>query len=345
MRGLLQHWTKSFVDQVSNLPATKETVLLLDLLFLQTDSSLEVRIMNISGSLGPMILSRTMPTHSLSVMKWWYSGIRLKVGRNSIVYDKNPTWCYLGGLYKLRIREFEKLKTVLELFDLEIHQKKLGLDYQRLKTMVKRSIEQDIGKKNFGARNGNYEKNAVVKNQGTKQRVQILGDCWQWETNGQCIDGVNCSFRHDINKRGKVTQSNTSPNSFMQQNERPASRTRSPRGKSPSGRMSRWLCKDYLKEFAITHFVIGGTLQDVCSTRPRVVAEWFKWTLPGRRTSQQKVQEEWLQEFSSVIVQGWVTWCEGATRCLPWHPSRERPRICWVQFIEYTTIGLRRKGV
>ena len=161
---------------------------------------------------------------------------------------KIPPDDILEGLYKLRIRESEKLKTVLELYDLEIHQKKLGPDYHRLKTMVKRSIEQDIRNKNFGARNGNYEKNAVVKNQGTKQRVQrILGDCWQWESNGQCIKGDNCSFRHDINKRGKVTQSNTSPNSFMQQNERKASRTRSPRGRSPSGRMSRWPCKDYLK--------------------------------------------------------------------------------------------------
>ena len=34
------------VDQVSNLPATKETVLLLGLFFLQTDSSFEVRIMD-----------------------------------------------------------------------------------------------------------------------------------------------------------------------------------------------------------------------------------------------------------------------------------------------------------
>ena len=154
----------------------------------------------------------------------------------------------LEGLYKLRIRESEKLKTILELYDLEIHQKKLGPDYHRLKTMLKRSIEQDFRNRNFGARNGNYEKNAVVKNQGTKQRVQrILGDCWQWESNGQCVQGDNCSFRHDMNKRGKVTPSNTPPNSFMQQNERKASRTRSPRGRSPSSRMSRWPCKDYLK--------------------------------------------------------------------------------------------------
>ena len=111
----------------------------------------------------------------------------------------------LEGLYKLRKRESEKLKTVFELYDLETHQKKLGPNYHRLKTMVKRSIEQDIRNNNFGARNGNYEKNAVVKNQRTKQRGQrILGD-WQWEANGQCVKGDNCSFRHDMNKRGKVT--------------------------------------------------------------------------------------------------------------------------------------------
>ena len=80
----------------------------------------------------------------------------------------------LEGLYKLRIRESEKLKTVLELYDLETYQKKLGPDYHRLKAMVKRSIEQEIRNKNFGARNGNFEKNAVVKNQGTKQRVQRI---------------------------------------------------------------------------------------------------------------------------------------------------------------------------
>ena len=54
------------------------------------------------------------------------------------------------GCTKLRIRESDKLKTVLELYDLETHQKKLGPDYHRLKTMVKRSIEQEIRNKNLG---------------------------------------------------------------------------------------------------------------------------------------------------------------------------------------------------
>ena len=97
-------------------------------------------------------------------------------------------------------------------------------------------------------------------------------DSWQWESNGQCSRGDNCSFRHDINKRGKMTQPNPSPNSFMQQNERKSSRTGSPRGKSPSGRMSRWPCKDYLT----IHSVKDGILQNACSTSPRVVADLVK---------------------------------------------------------------------
>ena len=175
--------------------------------------------------------------------------------RNDDIQEFDPKWDgillsmtkippddILEGLYKLRIRASEKLKTVLELYDLEVHQKKIGPDYHRLKAMVKRSVEQEIRNKNFEARSGNFEKNAVVKNQGTKQREQrTLGDCWQ------CFEGDNCSFRHDNNKRAKSTQPNPSPNSFMQQDEKKASRTPSPREKSPSGRMSRWPCKDYLK--------------------------------------------------------------------------------------------------
>ena len=161
---------------------------------------------------------------------------------------KIPADDILEGLFKFRIRQSEKLKTVLELYDLETHQKELGPDHHRLKTMVKRSIEQDLRNRNFGVRNGNYEKNAVVKNQGTKQCVQRTpGDCWQWKINGQFSKEDNCSFRHDINKRARMTQPNPSPSSSTRQNERNASRTRSPRGKSPSGRMFRWPCKDYLK--------------------------------------------------------------------------------------------------
>ena len=125
----------------------------------------------------------------------------------------------------------------------------------------------------WGARNGNYERNAVVKNPVTKQRgKRILGDCWQWEANGQCSKGHSCSFRHDVNKRANMTQPNPSPNTFMLQDARKTSRTRSPRGKGSSGRMSRWQGLLHRNLHPPIHSVTSGTLQNACSTRPRVVA-------------------------------------------------------------------------
>ena len=47
----------------------------------------------------------------------------------------------LKSLYKLKIRESALLKTVLEFYDREIHQKISVPDNQKLKTMVKKSIE------------------------------------------------------------------------------------------------------------------------------------------------------------------------------------------------------------
>ena len=44
----------------------------------------------------------------------------------------------------MRIRESAQLKTVLELYDMEFHQKISVPNYQKLKTMVKRSIDQNF---------------------------------------------------------------------------------------------------------------------------------------------------------------------------------------------------------
>ena len=86
------------------------------------------------------------------------------------------------------------------------------------------------------------------RNQRVIQREQrSLVDCWQWKADGQCSKGHNCSFRHDKDKHAKSTQPNPSPRSATQQNVKNASRTRSPRGRSRSGKLARLPCKDYLK--------------------------------------------------------------------------------------------------
>ena len=66
--------------------------------------------------------------------------------------SKIPSDDILESQYKLRIRESDQLKTVLELYGMEIHQKISMPNYQRLKTMVKRSIDRKLRLQNFDAR-------------------------------------------------------------------------------------------------------------------------------------------------------------------------------------------------
>ena len=93
----------------------------------------------------------------------------------------------LESLHKLRIRQSDQLKTVLELYEFEIHQKISKPDYQKLNTMVKRGIDQKIRSRNFEARNERIETGAVVRNrrdQGGAERGP--GECYQWKAKGQC---------------------------------------------------------------------------------------------------------------------------------------------------------------
>ena len=75
---------------------------------------------------------------------------------------KIPSDDILEELYKLRIREPEELKTVLELYNMEIHQKISMPDHQNLKTMVKRRKDQKVRLRNCDDRNERIETGAVV---------------------------------------------------------------------------------------------------------------------------------------------------------------------------------------
>ena len=69
----------------------------------------------------------------------------------------------LESLYKLRIRESDQLKNVSELYDMEFQSEDIDARlHQKLKTMVKRSIDQKLRLRNFDARNERIESGAVV---------------------------------------------------------------------------------------------------------------------------------------------------------------------------------------
>ena len=184
----------------------------------------------------------------------------------------------LEGLYKLRIRESQKLKTVLELYDLETHQKKLGPDYHRLKTMVKRSIEQEIRNKNFGTRNGNFEKNARGQESGNKTagiknswRLLAMGNqramCERRQiavsaTISISIEKVHHQIRLRILSCGRMSENHRGPEV--------------PEVRAPAVECRDGLARITLEVLAITHFVKSGTLQIACTAIPRVVVVLVK---------------------------------------------------------------------
>ena len=78
--------------------------------------------------------------------------------------SKIPSDDVLERLYKLRVRESDQLRTLLDLYNMEIHQKiSMPNCQKKLKTMVKRSIVQKLRLRNFDARPGKIETGAVVK--------------------------------------------------------------------------------------------------------------------------------------------------------------------------------------
>ena len=154
----------------------------------------------------------------------------------------------LECLYKLRVRESTQLKTVLELYDMEIHQKTSVPNYQKLKTLVKRSIDQKIRLRNFDARNERIETGAVASSRrGLSGVEREQGVCYQYKAEGQCLRGDQCSFRHESHDRAKPTPKTVPPSQPPTQRGRSASRKKELERQKPVWESNRQPCKDYLK--------------------------------------------------------------------------------------------------
>ena len=134
---------------------------------------------------------------------------------------KIPSDDILESLYKLRIRDSTQLKTVLELYDMEIHQKISMPNYEKLKTMVKRGIDQKLRLRNFDVRNERIETGAVVKSRrGLSGVERARGICYQWKEKVQRSKGDQCSFRHESNDRAKPTAKAVPPSKPQSSNTR-----------------------------------------------------------------------------------------------------------------------------
>ena len=126
-RKLFRHWTES-----SRIPASRKRSVWRTGKLKKKTISFEEDISltwctSTSVSLGPTILSRTITTYlQLFFRKDDIQEFDSKWDEISLSMTQIPSDDILQGLYKLRIRESEKLKTVLELYNMETQQKKVG---------------------------------------------------------------------------------------------------------------------------------------------------------------------------------------------------------------------------
>ena len=132
--------------------------------------------------------------------------------------SKSPSDDILESPDKLRMRESAQLKTVSELYDMEIHQKMSMPNYQFLTKMVKRNIDQNLRLRNLDARRGGIESGVVVKS-----RIGLIGVeggkgiCYQWQEKGQCSQGDRCSFRQEAQDRAQKTRTRMPPHLLSHQ--------------------------------------------------------------------------------------------------------------------------------
>ena len=134
--------------------------------------------------------------------------------------------------------------------------------------------------KNFDSRNGNYETNAVVKNHGVKQRERrSLGDGWQWKANGQCSKEtipVSDTIRISVqNRHCRILLQDLLRSRMREMRREPEVLE----VKVPVEECFDCPARNTSKELAQLHCVTSGTLQSACSTRPRVVAGFWKSAL------------------------------------------------------------------
>ena len=122
---------------------------------------------------------------------------------------------------------------------MEIDQKRSMPDYQKLKSMVKRSIDQKLRLRNFDARNERIETGTVVTSRRGQKGVEtdkenaINGK--QKESVREETSEVSSTMKI---KRAKTTPRTALPSDSPTQRGRSASRKKSLRGWSPCGKTS-----------------------------------------------------------------------------------------------------------
>ena len=138
------------------------------------------------------------------------------------------TFCFMSdGTCKHPVASVERLAVCIFAFlsvegDSGPFVRSFKTGYSRLKTTVRRHIDQRMRTRNFRARSEIVERGAVTKSQkGRKASAERkMRECYQWKANGQCSKGDSCSFSHDPASGNRSDQRQEGQSSSLHQKRR-----------------------------------------------------------------------------------------------------------------------------
>ena len=228
--------------------------------------------------------------------EWERSGVQYEMGWNLIVNG--------ASLYKLRIRGSKKLKIVLELYNLEIHRKKAKTDYHRLKTIVKKRIEQHLRSRNCETRNGKIESNSC--SQRTRRMLTMEGQRVVFERRQNSVSDTMVISVQNQRRRAPRPEP-----SMPQDVTKSSDNHKSWRSKSIWEIFSSAVQASSQKVLVRIHLVKSGILQGSCFTRQKSNANSGKSALvhtvglrnspaKGLKRMTTKVQWDYIEEDTAI---------------------------------------------
>ena len=249
--------------------------------------------------------------------KWWYSGIRFEMARKFDINDENPIWWHLGRI--LHFSEYESLRSSRPYWNCTMWRfirRKLDLIITDWRQWWKGVSNKIYEIKNLAPEMEIMKETPWSRIRG---RNSVNKEFWEIVGNGSPTGSVleeTTAVSVTISISVQKWHSRILLRALLRrQSVKNASRTRSPRGRSPSGKMARLPCKDYLKR-NLHQFI----LWKMASSRMLVlqVGEWMhiflhvgKWNQiwvkvllsasPGWWQASQKVSKEWWQKCSGYV--------------------------------------------
>ena len=210
--------------------------------------------------------------------KWWCSGIRFKMGRNFIINDENPIWWHLGKIVQIkntRVWETQDRIGIVQPGDsseesrswlLQIEddgekkyrarftkQEFLGPETEIMKeTPWSRIRGQNSVDKEFLEIVGNGKPTGSVLKETIAVSVTILLSVQKWHSRIR-LRVLSCNRKRETRREPEVPEERVPVVECLDDPARITS-----------------------KELAPIHSVKNGTLQNACSSRPRVVADLGK---------------------------------------------------------------------